>query len=358
MISEKQIKGIRNSIDLMLTEVSQDSSGTVTLTRRDGTTFSFTTGKGEQGAKGIKGEQGDKGDDGAGPYEMAVSLGYSGTELEWHHSLKGVKGDKGKDGAHGKDGTNGTTPYFNTGHLVTRLADTPEAVIKRKLSGAYEVSVALPKQRDSASAGDGRTPGIMTVGRVFPGTAAANISWTDNIGMIEISIPPGKKGLAGFPGTTTAGTSPRLEEVKLKTSLTQGSTAWLCEGGGCKGGNRYEISLSRAAKGLQGDNGLKGPQGITGGKLTPSKITDFELFQSTYNFKKDYTTFGTFNVNGETGIYSTFRDAFSRICIGTHTKDLAKGSQFFRRAQTYRSLTSQQGTEDTFQQLLFKEMRG
>ena len=79
MILEKQIKGIRDSIQLMLTEVSQDSDGTVTLTRRDGTVFSFTTGKGEQGAKGPKGEQGDKGEDGIGPYEMAVSLGYSGT---------------------------------------------------------------------------------------------------------------------------------------------------------------------------------------------------------------------------------------------------------------------------------------
>ena len=163
--------------------------------------------------------------------------------------------------------------------------------------------------------------------------------------------------MAGFPGTTTAGTSPRLEEVKLKTVLTQGSTEWLCEGGGDRGGNHYAISLSRAASGIQGDSGLKGPQGITGGKLTPSKIADFELFQSTYNFKKDYTTFGTFSVNGETGIYSTFRDAFSRVCIGVHTKDLAKGSQFFRRAQTYRSLTSEKGTENTFQELLFKELR-
>ena len=183
MISEKQIKGIRDSIDLMLMEVSQDSDGTVTLTRRDGTTFSFTTGKGEQGTKGIKGEQGDKGDDGIGPYEMAVSLGYSGTELEWHHSLKGIKGDRGKDGANGKDGTNGTTPYFNTGNLITRVSDTPEAVVKKKLSGAYEISLALPKGKDSADAQDGTTPTIMTVGRIFPGTTAkANISWTDNMG--------------------------------------------------------------------------------------------------------------------------------------------------------------------------------
>lgn len=58
-----------------------------------------------------KGTQGAKGDTGAGmsAYELAVSLGFSGTEAEWLASLVGPKGDTGDAGATGPQGPKGDT---------------------------------------------------------------------------------------------------------------------------------------------------------------------------------------------------------------------------------------------------------
>lgn len=74
---------------------------------------------GATGAQGIQGEKGDDGKDGLSAYDLALKLGYEGTESEWLSSLVGPKGDKGdagtngmpgkdgKDGVNGKDGING-----------------------------------------------------------------------------------------------------------------------------------------------------------------------------------------------------------------------------------------------------------
>jgi hypothetical protein len=43
-------------------------------------------------------EAGPAGADGASAYQIAVSNGFVGTELEWLESLKGPKGDQGDDG--------------------------------------------------------------------------------------------------------------------------------------------------------------------------------------------------------------------------------------------------------------------
>ena len=70
--------------------------------------------KGDKGDKGDTGEQGLPGADGANgisAYELAVNLGFVGTEEEWIESLKGPKGDKGDSG----DGTSTAGPKGDTG---------------------------------------------------------------------------------------------------------------------------------------------------------------------------------------------------------------------------------------------------
>lgn len=62
-----------------------------------------------QGIKGDKGDTGATGADGLSAYQIAVSLGYSGTESQWIASLKGDKGDTGAAGATGAKGDKGDT---------------------------------------------------------------------------------------------------------------------------------------------------------------------------------------------------------------------------------------------------------
>ena len=88
--------------------------------------------------EGAKGEKGADGLQGQSTYELAVSLGYIGSEEEWLNSLKGekgdpflyidftteqleaLKGDRGKQGEAGINATNGTVKNQNTG-LDTKI---------------------------------------------------------------------------------------------------------------------------------------------------------------------------------------------------------------------------------------------
>lgn len=69
--------------------------------------------KGEIGERGEKGDAGEKGDtgadgmDGKSAYEVAVELGFSGTNQEWLLSLKGEKGEQGIQGVQGVQGIKG-----------------------------------------------------------------------------------------------------------------------------------------------------------------------------------------------------------------------------------------------------------
>ena len=49
-----------------------------------------------------------KGDKGASAYDIAVELGFEGTQEQWIASLKGEKGDKGDKGEQGEKGDQGT----------------------------------------------------------------------------------------------------------------------------------------------------------------------------------------------------------------------------------------------------------
>jgi hypothetical protein len=53
------------------------------------------------------GEKGDPGKDGRNAYEVAVSLGYTGSVYDWMESLRGKNGENGKDGKDGREGKDG-----------------------------------------------------------------------------------------------------------------------------------------------------------------------------------------------------------------------------------------------------------
>lgn len=61
-----------------------------------------------------RGVQGPDGVDGESAYEIAVRLGFTGTEQEWLDSLKGEPGQDGTDGKNGSNGVNGTPGGYST----------------------------------------------------------------------------------------------------------------------------------------------------------------------------------------------------------------------------------------------------
>lgn len=66
--------------------------------------------KGDQGIQGIQGVQGEvgvQGVDGESAYEVAVRLGFIGTEVEWRDSLQGLPGLDGAQGIQGIQGEQG-----------------------------------------------------------------------------------------------------------------------------------------------------------------------------------------------------------------------------------------------------------
>ena len=56
---------------------------------------------GRDGINGTNGQDGADGSDGLSAYQVAVSLGYTGTQKEWVSSLKGATGSSGANGSNG-----------------------------------------------------------------------------------------------------------------------------------------------------------------------------------------------------------------------------------------------------------------
>lgn len=88
-----------NSI-VKITSVKTGLKTTYTILFNDGTTYVFDVLDGSPGEKGDIGEKGDTGETGLSAYQLAVKLGYTGTEQEWLTQLKGEKGDTGPAGTY------------------------------------------------------------------------------------------------------------------------------------------------------------------------------------------------------------------------------------------------------------------
>ena len=121
----------------------------ITVTTTADGIVTFTGPAAIQGDTGPAGADGADGDDGASAYEVAVSNGFSGSELEWLASLigpqgepgiqgdkgdkgdtgdqglQGDKGDKGDTGDQGLQGVGVVTAIVNeSGNLIITLTDT------------------------------------------------------------------------------------------------------------------------------------------------------------------------------------------------------------------------------------------
>ena len=85
---------------------------------------------GENGADGKDGKDGTNGADGKSAYQIAVELGFTGTQAEWEQSLHGADGINGTNGTDGKTayesalsgGYEGTEEQFNEG--LAQMSET------------------------------------------------------------------------------------------------------------------------------------------------------------------------------------------------------------------------------------------
>lgn len=97
------------------------------------------------------------GDDGKSAYELAVELGFEGTEREWLDSLRGVDGADGADGKDGKDGKNyGIVVDGSTDNILELKAVEASSGVDPTLSveGEAADAKATGKAVQAASAAD------------------------------------------------------------------------------------------------------------------------------------------------------------------------------------------------------------
>lgn len=97
------------------------------------------------------------GDDGKSAYELAVELGFEGTEREWLDSLRGVDGADGADGKDGKDGKNyGIVVDGSTDNILELKAVGASSGVDPTLSveGEAADAKATGKAVQAASAAD------------------------------------------------------------------------------------------------------------------------------------------------------------------------------------------------------------
>lgn len=186
---------------------------------------------GRDGANGTKGRDGADGANGLSAYQIAVSLGYIGTQTQWISSLKGSTGAKGTDGfngwspllkivARGDDsvlqitdwvGGTGSKPttlgYIGTTGIVTNIANASNI---RGLKG------------DTGLQGEGGVQGIAGEdGRelesiTFNPDTSVTVAFTDSTTLVS-SIPPTRTGWGTYKDTQYTDTS----TLNISTSSEQ-----------------------------------------------------------------------------------------------------------------------------------------
>lgn len=161
---------------------------------------------GRDGANGTNGRDGADGADGLSAYQIAVSLGYTGSQTQWIASLKGATGANGINGFNGWSpvvksvprnddvvlqiydwvGGTGTKPsitgYVGDSGVVTNIANATN------VKGAKGDKGDTGEQGIQGEAGtDGRTVEYIT----FNADGSATVAFTD--GTSVTSTPPPKK---------------------------------------------------------------------------------------------------------------------------------------------------------------------
>jgi hypothetical protein len=160
---------------------------------------------------GPPGPKGDPGDPGESAYQIAVDAGFVGTESQWLASLVGAPGSPGAPGADGTDGTDGTNGTNGTdGASAYEIAiglgfSGTQAQWLASLVGAQGIQGAQGVQGIQGVPGTDGTDGAsayeVAVAAGFSGTQA---QWlTSLIGATGATGATGPKGDTGDPGTLT-----------------------------------------------------------------------------------------------------------------------------------------------------------
>lgn len=168
---------------------------------------------GEQGLQGIQGENGRDGvdgQDGKSAYETWLSLGNSGTEIDFIASLKGEQGLHGLRGEKGADGTDGFSPEIEVSEntetsyrlLITNRTNTFETPnLKGFSGGGTDITV------DSELSGTSENP---VQNKVISGEISALQNQISNLNDLISSIQTG----GGSLQTTTLFDSSDHEKYK------------------------------------------------------------------------------------------------------------------------------------------------
>ena len=136
----------------------------------------------------VKGAAGERGEQGESAYQIAVRLGFKGSEREWVESLKGERGEPGKDGAPGKDGERGVDGAVGKDGQNGKDAEPVDyALIEEEVKRLVgEVAKSIPEPKDGKDGRDGKDADMAEVFRRLDDAVA--------------KIPAPKDGRDGEPG--------------------------------------------------------------------------------------------------------------------------------------------------------------
>lgn len=170
--------------------------------------------QGEQGVAGRDGVNGTKGRDGAAganglsAYQIAVSLGYKGTQTQWISSLKGSTGAKGTDGFNGWSPIIRTVPRGSesvlqiydwsggTGSKPTTLGYVGSTGLVTNIENATNIKGAQGiqgKQGDTGEQGKAGVGGRTVQSIVFNPDLSVTVTFTDDT-TVASKPPPVRYG--------------------------------------------------------------------------------------------------------------------------------------------------------------------
>jgi hypothetical protein len=221
--------------------------------------------QGIQGLQGIQGIQGNPGIDGAdgidgdSAYEIAVSNGFVGTEVQWLLSLNGTNGIDGEDGigiTNIVDNGDGTlTITYGSGEVSVITSDLTGPQGDQGPQGTQGIQGEVGPQGEQGLQGEQGPQGEQGI-QGIQGIQGVQ-GETGNTGP---QGPQGDPGLDGADGADGAAATISLGTV---TTGVAGSSV-IISNSGTTSAAVFDFTIPEGDTGPQGDQGIQGVQGIQG----------------------------------------------------------------------------------------------
>ena len=254
LIDTKQIEGLEDFLNSILVSAEQDTDGTVTLTRSNGLFVKFPTGSGRIPTRGETGDKGDTGPDGLSIQELAQDIFGS----DWASQTAGEKGETGDRGITGKNGKNGNNFEFE--NVTVEQGDSFSMTVNNK-----DLRIIIPLI-EKGKKGDPGTEFLIYKCTVEQSdTFEVNTVWEDRYGTIEIKLPPSQKGEDGEDGYYIEGKHEVIGDII--GDILSSDQEWYCKKENYNDIIDYHIGFSAAPRGMKGEQGSKGQDGIVLGSL-------------------------------------------------------------------------------------------